>query len=133
MKKILHSGEFLDYDGNTIRVSFYDEKHLWVSKTSITTSRDGGDYIVEVWSDAGDAEIYDSQYNWISDPIFIESYRNSEGHRVYKYGIKISAKPGIQPQRNGSLNVGVEITGDININEYDENDLHKTITITQLQ
>ena len=49
MKKILHSGEFVNYEGKTIRVSFYIEKHLWVSRSEIEVSALGGTYDVEVW------------------------------------------------------------------------------------
>lgn len=129
MKKILHSGEFLDHDGNIIKVTFYQEKHLWVSTTSIVAPYTGGEYIVEVWSDAGDALIYDSTYDWISDPIFQGSYKNSEGHTVYKYKIQISGRPFVGVATTGSLNVGVEIYGLDDWNEWDEHTLNRTITI----
>lgn len=131
MKKILHSGEFLDHDGNIIRVSFYKEKHLWVSTTSIVAPYTGGEYEVEVWSDAGAALIYDSTYDWISDPIFQGSYKNSDGHTVYKYKIQISGRDFVGVATTGSLNVGVEIYGLDDWNEWDEHTLNKTITITR--
>lgn len=132
MKKILHSGEFLDYDGNTIRVTFYKEKHLWVSRSSITAPYTGGEYEIEVWSDIGDAVIYDSQYDWISDPIFGGSYKNSEGHTVYKYKIQISGRPFVGVATTGTLNVGVEEIWTEDHNGWDGERLNKTITITRL-
>ena len=135
MKKILHSGEFLDYDGNIIRVTFYKEKHLWVSRSSITAPYTGGEYEVEVWSDVGEALIYDSQYDWIDDPIFQGSYKNSDGHTVYKYLIKIKGRPFVGTNTTATLNVGVEITDSETLNElneYDDTILTKTITITKL-
>lgn len=134
MKKILHSGEFLDHDGNTIKVTFYKEKHLWVSRSYITAPYTGGEYEVEVWSDAGDALIYDSQYDWIDDPIFGGSYKNSDGHTVYKYKIKIAGRPLVGVTQTATLNVGVEITDSETLNElneYDDTILTKTITITR--
>lgn len=131
MKKILHSGQILDYDGNIIKVTFYQEKHLWVSTTSIVAPYTGGEYIVEVWSDVGDAVIYDSTYDWISDPIFQGSYKNSEGHTVYKYKIQISGRPFVGVSTTGSLNVGVEEIWTEDHNGWDGERLNKTITITR--
>ena len=130
MKKILHSGQFTDYDGNTIKVSFYKEYHLWVSTTSITAPYTGGEYDIEIWSDVGDAWISDSGYDWISDPIFKGSYRNADGHTVYKYTIQIAGRPFVGVSTTGSLNVGVEISDTSKIEGY-EGDLKKTITITR--
>lgn len=131
MKKILHSGQFLDYDGNIIKVTFYQEKHLWVSRTSIVAPYTGGEYEVEVWSDVGDAVIYDSQYEWISDPIFQGSYKNSEGHTVYKYKIQIAGRDFVGVSTTGSLNVGVEEIWTEDHNGWDGEQLTKTITITR--
>ena len=131
MKKILHSGQFIDYDGNTIKITFYQEKHLWVSRTNITAPYTGGEYEVEVWSDVGDALIYDSAYDWISDPISQGSYKNSDGHTVYKYKIQIKGRDFVGVATTGSLNVGVEIYGVDDWNEWDEHTLNRTITITR--
>ena len=131
MKKILHSGQFLDYDGNTIKITFYQEKHLWVSRSSITAPYTGGEYEVEVWSDVGDAVIYDSAYDWISDPISGGSYKNSDGHTVYKYKIQITGRDFVGVSTTGSLNVGVEISDFSQLEGYDREQLTKTITITR--
>ena len=130
MKKILHSGEFVNYAGKTIRVSFYIEKHLWVSVSEIEVSALGGVYDVEVWSDAGDALIYDSQESWIE----LSSngmYKNNEGHNVYKYKINVLAGK-LSSERTGVLNVGVELYYDITTDpEYNNQLLTKTIAIRQ--
>ena len=131
MKKILHSGQFLDYDGNTIKITFYQEKHLWVSTTSITAPYTGGEYEVEVWSDVGDAWIADSGYDWISDPIFINRYTNSEGHAVYKYKIVITGRDFVGVSTTGSLNVYVDVDDHGQLEGYDREQLKKTITITR--
>lgn len=131
MKKILHSGQFLDYEGNIIRITFYQEKHLWVSITAIIAPYTGGEYDVEVWSDVGDAIIYDSAYDWISDPIFQGSYKNDDGHTVYKYKIQIKGRDFLGVAATGSLNVGVEINDFSQLEGYDGEQLKKTITITR--
>ena len=131
MKKILHSGQFLDYDGNTIKITFYQEKHLWVSTTSITAPYTGGEYEVEVWSDVGDAWIADSAYDWISDPISGGRYRNSEGHYVAKYKIVITGRDYVGGSTTGSLNVYVDINDFGQLEGYDREQLKKTITITR--
>ena len=122
MKNILHSGQFLDYDGNTIKVTFYTQTHLWVSRSSITAPYTGGEYEVEVWSDAGDAEIFDSPVDWIDDPIFQGSYINSDGYRVHQYNIIVSGTPVAGSIKTGTLNVGV----DGGVGDY-----NKTISITR--
>lgn len=134
MKKTLHSGQFLDYDGNIIKITFYQEKHLWVSRSSITSPYTGGEYEVEVWSDAGDAYINDSPVSWIDDPIFEGSYKNSDGHNVYKYKIKIAGRSLVGHTQSATFNVSVEITDSETLdelNEYDNTTLNKTITITR--
>lgn len=121
MKKILHSGEFLDHDGNTIRVTFYTQNNLWISKSVIITPPTGGTYSVEVWSDAGDAEIFDSPYDWI-EPIQTGSYINKDGYSVYQYNIIVSGRSELGEERTVTLNVGV----DGGVGDY-----NKTITITR--
>ena len=121
MKKILHSGEFLDHDGNTIRVTFYTQNNLWISKSVIITPPTGGTYSVEVWSDAGDAEIFDSPYDWI-EPIQTGSYINKDGYSVYQYNIIVSGRSESGEERTVTLNVGV----DGGVGDY-----NKTITITR--
>lgn len=132
MKKILHSGQFLDYDGNIIKITFYQEKHLWVSRTSIVAPYTGGEYVVEVWSDAGVAYINDSTVSWIDDPIYQGSYKNSDGHTVYKYKIKIAGRPLLGNTQTATFNVMVDISNPEEYNDYDDTTLTKTITITRL-
>lgn len=133
MKKILHSGRFLDYDGNTITVTFYEEKHLWVSRTSITSSGAGGVYDIDVWSDAGDAEIYiTQQYDWLKCE-FVSRTINRDGIPVYKYRFTVSSNDGvlIGSYRTAQFNVGVVITDVGQFEGYDNTTLSKTITITR--
>lgn len=133
MKKILHSGQFLDYDGNIIKVTFYKEKHLWISKRSIVSPASGGEFEVEVWSDAGEAKIYERDYDWVE----LEtngSYINKEGHSVYKYIFKV-AKNNSGPSRTATFSVGVESNWDSEVDgnksDWDSHTFDETITITR--
>ena len=106
---------------NTIRVTFYTPTHLWVSKSIIITPYTGGTYAVEVWSDAGDAEIFDSPYDWI-EPISTGSYINKDGYRVYQYNIIVNSRSLSGKPQTVTLNVGV----DGGVGDY-----NKTITISR--
>ena len=135
MKKILHSGQFLDYDGNTIKITFYQEKHLWVSTTSITAPYTGGEYEFEVWSDCGDAMLRDDEYEKYTEWATIErikTYTNNEGHTVNKYKVIIKSNGEgvlIGSSRSGKLTIVVEDTYDTD--GYEGEPLNKTITITR--
>ena len=128
MKKILHSGQFLDYDGNIIKITFYQEKHLWVSNDTQRVGFFGGVIEFELWSDAGIPAIRDHEYGWLSDPTPTGSYVNSDGITVYKYSITVSRNPVLNSTRSASLVVYVEANTDLN--GY-EGELTRTITITQ--
>ena len=128
MKKILHSGQFLDYDGNIIKITFYQEKHLWVSNANLRAGFFGGVIEFELWSDAGIPAIRDHDYGWISDPTPKGSYVNSDGITVYKYSITVSKNPVVNSSRSAELVVYVEANTDLN--GY-EGELTRTITITQ--
>ena len=134
MKKILHSGEFLDYDGNTIRVSFYKEYHLWVSTSVISAPYTGGEYDLEVWSDAGYVKIRDFDADWFSVSR-LGNYKNSEGHTVNKYLIKIEGRDPdvlIGQTVTATLNVSVDVSNPEEYNDYDNTrPSNKTITITR--
>lgn len=136
MKKILHSGQFLDYDGNIIKVTFYKEKHLWISKRSIESPASGGDFEVEVWSDAGHAEIYERDYDWV-ELISNGAYINNEGHSVYKYIFRVASNNGvlIGSSRTATFNVAVESNWDSEVDgnksDWDTTIFDETITITR--
>lgn len=131
MKKILHSGQFIDYDGNIIKITFYQEKHLWVSKKYITTPPTGGEIEIEVWSDVGDAWIAGSEINWINNPVFDGSYENADGNTVYKYKIFVHDRPSFGHTQTGTLDVYVEINDDGTLEGYDMEQMKETITITR--
>ena len=121
MKNILHSGEFLDYDGNTIRVTFYTETHLWVSTTSIYTPYTGGDITVEVWSDAGRASIKSKSADWVSYSVS-SYYTTKDGYQATRYKVSVQGREfmGV-PNQKATLDVGVN----------NDSSLTKTITITR--
>ena len=121
MKKILHSGEFLDYDGNTIRVTFYTETHLWVSKTTIGVPYTGGDITVEVWSDAGRAYIKSKSADWVSHSVS-SYYTTKDGYQATRYKVSVQGREfmGV-PNQKATLDVGVN----------NDSSLTKTITITR--
>lgn len=133
MKKILHSGQFLDYDGNTIKVTFYKEKHLWISKRSIVSPASGGEFNVEVWSDAGDAIIYERDYDWV-ELVSNGAYRNKEGYSVYKYIFRVASNNG-GSSRTATFGVGVETNWNSEVdgdwNDWDTHTFDETITITR--
>lgn len=122
MKKILHSGEFLDYDGNTIRVSFYKEYHLWVSTSVISAPYTGGEYDLEVWSDAGYVKIRDFVADWFSVRS-LGDYKNDEGLTVSKYRIIITGRPPevlVGTKLTAELTFFLEAQYDgIDLNDYD--------------
>jgi hypothetical protein len=128
MKKILHSGRFLDYDNNIIRITFYKEKHIYTSISNITAPAIGGSYEVEVWSDAGVSRINASAYDWITFSL-LNRYTNNFGNVVYKYKITVSPRK-LSDSRTGELTVSV--IPDASITADYEGQLTKTITITQL-
>ena len=127
MKKILHSGRFLDHDNNMIRITFYKEKHIYTSISNITAPAIGGSYEVEVWSDAGVARIT-SAYDWITFSL-LNRYTNNFGNVVYKYKITVNSRK-LSDSRTGELTVSV--IPDASITADYEGQLTKTITITQL-
>lgn len=135
MKKILHSGEFLDYDGNTIRVSFYKEYHLWVSTSVISAPYTGGGYDLEVWSDAGYVKIRDFDDDWFSVRS-LGDYKNDEGLTVSKYRIIITGR---HPEELAGTKLTAELTffleaqyDGIDLKDYDGY-LSRTISVIRRQ
>ena len=120
MKNILHSGEFLDYDGNTIRVTFFTQTHLWVSTTYIWSPYTGGEFTVDVWSDAGRAYIKSKDADWVSYSIS-SYYTTKDGCEATRYKVKVDGRPF----------VGVQATAKLNVVVNNDASLTKTISITR--
>ena len=139
VREILHSGDFLDYDGNTIRVKFehYKDIHLNINTTELVTPANGGEYIIEVWVNDNSKEYNYTTFvpgadefismNWISlSVIFKEDYINDEGYTVTKYKLTVKAKTG-STTRKGTAEIAV--SGYSDVSTYPE--FTKTIKITQ--
>lgn len=89
-----HSGDFLDYDGNTIRVTFKTDVDFVVSMDTITCGRSGGVYEVTAYVTNSKYTIGHriTSYDWSSIEL-IDNYINSDNHNVYKYKITVNAVP----------------------------------------
>jgi hypothetical protein len=136
MKKILHSGQFLDYDGNTIKITFYQEKHLWVSRTNITAPYTGGEYDIEIWTDVdGTPLLRDGEGNDYKDWLRIgrvETYTTQDGYNATKYRLTVIG-------RDPDVLIGETKTGTLTFLiknaeypvGYEGEPLTKTITITR--
>ena len=110
--KLLHSGSFTDYEGNTISVQLYRHRDLNASPTSMSFSADGGTLRLSIWSYDGEAILYDIQDNWLN-------YKSAgseqlPGSQCHKYYYDIICDPNSGAKRTGSLKVGLEtiIDGD---------------------
>lgn len=91
---ITHSGDFLDYDGNTIRVTFKTDVDFVVSIDTITCGSSGGVYEVTAYVTNSKYTIGHriTSYDWSSIEL-IDNYINSDKHNVYKYKITVNAVP----------------------------------------
>ena len=137
MKKILHSGQFLDYDGNTIKITFYQEKHLWVSTTSITAPYTGGEYDIDIWTDVEKGEPYlrdgdgDDYTDWLRIRR-VETYTTQDGYNAIKYRLTVIGRDPeilIGETKTGTLTFMIE-DADYPVG-YEGEPLTKTITITR--
>lgn len=138
VREILHSGDFLDYDGNTIRVKFehYKDIHLNINTTELIVPTNGGEYIIEVWVNDnsksytyGTAVVDDEfhSYKWIAlNRIFNEVYINDEGYTVTKFKLTVNAKTD-STTRKGTAEITV--SGYSDVSTYPE--FTKIIKITQ--
>lgn len=139
VREILHSGDFLDYDGNTIRVKFehYKDIHLNINTTELVAPANGGEYIIEVWVNDNSEEYkyttfvpggdeFDS-WKWIEmSIIFNEDYVNDEGYTVTKYKLTVKAKTD-STMRKGTAEIAVSgYSDDLTYPEFT-----KIIKITQ--
>ena len=110
--KLVHSGSFRDYEGNTISVQLYRHRDLNASPTSMSFSANGGTLRLAIWPYDGEAILYDTQDNWLD-------YRSAgseqlPGSQCHKYYYDIICDPNSGAKRTGSLKVGLEtiIDGD---------------------
>ena len=108
---LLHSGEFVDYDGNIVTIEFFKKVDLNTNPSSLTFSDAGGFKSLTIWSRDGDAELYDPQVDWLSyqqihsEPVVGTDY--------YKYTYKIICDSNSGDERSSVLHIGIEGMGGI--------------------
>lgn len=130
--KTLHSGEFLDYEGNIIRVTFTkdEELELFFSQYTVDVGKDGGEFIIEAYiNNAGDysfiSGVTGNAFRWgVSfSSMFNDEYVNADGFTVHKYKLTI-------PQN--TTGKARESKGEVGLTyNYNGSELKKTITIKQ--
>jgi hypothetical protein len=130
--KTLHSGEFLDYEGNIIRVTFTKdtELELFFSQYTVDVGKDGGEFIIETYiNNAGDysfiSSVTGNAFRWgVSfSSMFNDEYVNADGFTVHKYKLTI-------PQN--TTGKARESKGEVGLTyNYNGSELKKTITIKQ--
>lgn len=132
LTKTLHSGEFLDYEGNIIRVTFSkdEELEIFLSPSTINVGKDGGEFIIEAYINVAGEEISASSltgnaYTWgvKLQGMFYDDYVNADGYTVSKYKLTIP-KNTSGKARESKGDVGFSHT-------YNGTRLEKTITIKQ--
>lgn len=104
--KLLHSGSFVDYEGNIINVQLFKHRDLNANPTSLRFNADGETLSFTIWSYDGEAILYDIPDNWLN-------YRNERaeqlpGSEFHKYFYKIICDPNTGAERTSSLSVGLE-------------------------
>lgn len=65
--KTLHSGEFLDYEGNIIRVTFTEDRELgiFLSPATVDVGKDGGEFIINVEDEKiSGTSVMGDAYSW---------------------------------------------------------------------
>lgn len=94
----LHSGEFLDYEGNIIRVTFTKDKELgiFLSPSTVDVGKDGGEFIIEAYINVAGETISGTSltgdaYRWgvKLQGMFYDDYVNADGYTVSKYKLTI--------------------------------------------
>ena len=122
----LHSGEFLDYEGNIIRVTFKTDVDFVVSIDTITCGGSGGVYEVTAYVTHSKYTIGHriTSYDW-SKIELIDKYINSDNHNVYKYKITVNAVP------EGAVLFNPRIGFAIFETDIEGKTYQKTIKITQ--
>lgn len=107
----LHSGQFTDYDGNTIEVEIFRKIDFNATPTSFNFGVVGASSTLSIWSRDGDAELYDSQADWLSwRQIKAEKLPGSDYYK-YTYRITVTAN-NTGSQRSTNLGAGLE-TGQV--------------------
>lgn len=111
---LLHSGEFVDYDGNIITIEFFKRTDINASPASLSYSDAGGFRTLTIWSRDGDAYIADPQVDWWN-------YQQTKaeplpGSDYYKYTYRISCNSNSSGEdRETVIHVHLEGVGGVHI------------------
>lgn len=110
----LHSGSFVDYDGNEITISFYKKTDINALPSTLSYSDAGGTRTLTIWSTDGDAYIADPQVDWWN-----YSQTGAEplpGSDFYKYTYMITVQPNSTGNdRDANIHVHLEGIGSVHI------------------
>lgn len=123
VESLLHSGSFVDYDGNEITISFYKKTDINAIPTVMSFSDLGGSKTLTIWSTDGDAYIGDPLVDWWNyTQIGAEPLPGSD---FYKYTYRIQVQPNHTPNpRVDSIHIHLEGIGgvrlDVNISQIAE-------------
>lgn len=110
---LLHSGEFVDYDGNTITVEFFKKIDLNANPTSLSFSDAGGSRSLVIWSRDGDAKLYDPTVDWLSYTVPSNHAVPVVGTDYYKYTYIIHCNSNSGDERTTNLHIGIEGMGGV--------------------
>jgi hypothetical protein len=107
VETLIHSGEFLTYEGKTINVSFYRRTPLNAEPESLTFAAGGGTKQLTIWSRSGDAVLFDPQCNWLN---WVQTGGELiVGSKYYKYTYNIECDENLVGSiRETDLRVGIE-------------------------
>lgn len=109
VESLLHSGSFLDKDGNKITVSFYNRIDLNVIPESGYSGlpRTGTMVDISIWSRDGDAKMWDPPCDWIT---YIQTNAESlPGSEYYKYTYRLTiASNNTGSSRVCNIGIGLE-------------------------
>lgn len=107
VETLLHSGQFTDYDGNTIKVEIFKKVDFNVMPASLSFGVVGASSTLSIWSRDGDAELYDPQVDWLSwSQIKAEKLPGSDYYK-YTYRITVTAN-NTGSSRSTNLGAGLE-------------------------
>lgn len=102
----LHSGSFLDKEGNEIKITFSRNTVLNAEPSSFTLYSSGGTVELSIWSRTGEAILYDPIY-WVN--YSQNSVENIPGCIYHKYNYNLVVDENLSGEtRETDLRVGIE-------------------------
>lgn len=100
---ILHSGEFTDYNGEDIKVTFFRHIDLNAKPMWMAFSDAGGTRELTIWSNMGDAHLADPTVDWLN--YSLTSTEPVVGTPYYKYTYQIQCYSNSGAERETYLTV----------------------------